>query len=298
MTFMKNILSSDLKYLRQDKGLPEEPKTTEPLEDKYPDTKKPFPEYKEAKKKQAGGLMERMQQNKQQEQGNAQQLASLLNSAVSKFRSLVFEVSGTEKVIEVTKAGNNLNMKVFEEKDSPTPSSEKTFQMPEFINFFMQKLAPRNPQQVAQELSNKGIAEVSKGSFACVRVAMKKANMEKYYTPEGELSDEPMFLVSKTYEIWDEEAMEAGDTDDKGYEFQDQQMSPAELEKELVSEPYGEWSNSTGTGWINTIDRIYDRDYFEKGVEKKYALHFKKLDGSELEPEDYAFINKLLKGGR
>ena len=98
----------------------------------------------------------------------------MLNSAIGKFRSLVFEVSGTEKIIEIDKTGETINMKVFEDKDSPTPSSEKKFKMPEFLNFFMQKLAPRNSQQVAQELSNKGIAEVNKGTFISVKVAMKK----------------------------------------------------------------------------------------------------------------------------
>lgn len=304
-------LSEDLKYLRQDKDLPEAPKTTEPLEDKYPDTKKPFPEYTKASlnylanKKEAAGLMDRIQQTQQKEQGNVQQMTSLLASAIDKFRSLVFEVSGTEKVIEVAKAGDGVKMQVFEDKDSPTPSSENKFGMPEFVNFFMQRLAPKNPQQVAQQLSSKGIAEVNKGTFACVRVAMKKKSWnvpypgdKAYYTSDGELSDEPMFLVSKTYEVWDEAALEAGETNERGYEFQDEQMSPADLERELVSEPYGEWSNSDNTGWLNTNSRIEDRDYFEKGLEKNYSLHFKKLDGSELDPADYAFINKLLKGGR
>jgi len=302
-------LSEDLNYLRQDKNLPEAPKTTEPLEDKYPDTKKPFPEYTKASlnylanKKNAAGLLDRIQQTQQKEQGNVQQMTSLLASAIDKFRSLVFEVSGTEKVIEVAKAGDGVKMQVFEDKDSPTPSSEKKFQMPEFVNFFMQRLAPKNPQQVAQQLSSKGIAEVNKGTFACVKVAMKKKasfsdEPQGYDEGDDELSDEPMFLVSKTYEIWDEEALEAGETNERGYEFQDEPTSPYDLQRELQSENYAEWSNGGNTGWLSTVDPIYDRRYFEKGEDTRYGLHFKKLDGSPLDKEDYAFIDKLRKGGR
>lgn len=181
---MARSVSADMKYLREDKDLPEKPKMTENLEEKYPDKKKPFPEYTSSKRnpsvkeglqylaneKTAGGLFDRVQK----QQGDAQQVSGLLNSAIGKFRSLVFEVSGTEKIIEIDKTGETINMKVFEDKDSPTPSSEKKFKMPEFLNFFMQKLAPRNSQQVAQELSNKGIAEVNKGTFISVKVAMKK----------------------------------------------------------------------------------------------------------------------------
>lgn len=174
---MKKHLSEDLKYLREDKDLPEKPKMTENLEEKYPDKKKPFPEYTAkanlaylANEKTAGGLLDRVQ--KQQE--GTQQISGLLQGAIDKFRSLVFEVAGSDKVIEVAKTGDSLDMKVYENKDTPTPSSEKKFKMPEFLNFFMQKLAPRNYQQVAQELSNKGVAEVNKGTFISVKIALKK----------------------------------------------------------------------------------------------------------------------------
>jgi hypothetical protein len=302
-------------------------KKTEKLEEKYPDAKKPFPEYKEASKrkpvntlkaslnylagneKEAGALMDRMQQKQQEGMGNMQQLASLLNGAFQKFRSLVFEVKGTDKVIEVAKSGAGLDMKVFEDKNSPTPSSEKKFQMPDFVNYFMQNIAPGNAQQVAQELSSKGLAEVSKNKFASVKASLKISSLQKkaeedlgypefkdggYYNSDGELSDIPMFLVNKTYEKWDEEAVDAGETDDNGFEFEDYAMSPAELAREIEDNNY-HWSNSDNTGWLETVDPIYDNDYFEKGIETKYGLHMRKIDGSDLDQEDYAFINGLMR---
>ena len=46
---MVRSVSADMKYLREDKDLPEKPKMTENLEEKYPDKKKPFPEYTSSK---------------------------------------------------------------------------------------------------------------------------------------------------------------------------------------------------------------------------------------------------------
>lgn len=182
-----NKFSSDLEYLRGQKTNNENEDLTENIEDKYSDTKKPFPKYKDiissvnkknAFKKQAGPLLDRLQQEKKKEQGNIQQLSSLISGAIEKFRSLIFEVKGSDKIIEIAKTGTGLDMKVFEDKDSVTPSSEKSFTFDNFLNFFMQKLAPQNPQQVAQELSNKGIAQVSKGSFASVKASLRKASYE------------------------------------------------------------------------------------------------------------------------
>lgn len=260
--------------------------------------------YLAGNEKEAGALMDRMQQKQQEGMGNMQQLASLLSGAFNKFRSLVFEVKGTDKVIEVAKSGAGLDMKVFEDKDSPTPSSEKKFQMPDFVNYFMQNIAPGNAQQVAQELSSKGLAEVSTNKFASVKASLRSKKAEDlgypefkdggYYNSDGELSDIPMFLVNKTYEKWDEEAVDAGETDDNGFEFEDYAMSPAELAREIEDNNY-HWSNSDNTGWLETVDPIYDNDYFEKGIETKYGLHMRKIDGSDLDQEDYAFINGLMR---
>ena len=47
------------------------------------------------------------------------------------------------------------------------------------------------------------------------------------------------FKVDKTYETWDEEALEAGETDDKGYDYEDEAMGLREVLRELhVSGPW------------------------------------------------------------
>ena len=208
-------ISASLEYLRNPKTENKSEKMTDNLEDKFADTKKPFPSQKSvvsaeenpadkndedfgkwvdeqevapktSKKKQAGPLLDRLNQNKPeggaltnriqqqktQDQGQMQQISGLISGAIDKFRSLVFEVKGTDKVIEVAKVGEGLDMKVFEDRDSPTPSSQKKYNMADFVNFFMQKLAPTNADQVAQALSTKGVAEINKGTYASVRASL------------------------------------------------------------------------------------------------------------------------------
>ena len=47
------------------------------------------------------------------------------------------------------------------------------------------------------------------------------------------------FKVDKTYETWDEEALQAGETDDKGYDYEDEPMGLREVLRELhVSGPW------------------------------------------------------------
>lgn len=316
---------SSIKYLRSPKTENKNKDMTENIEDKYPDTKKPFLKYKSSLReehaylasvnKQAGPLMDRLNKEQQkgeptgpladrlnktktQEQGNIQKLSGLIQGAIDKFRSLVFEVAGTDQVIEVAKSGNGVEMKVFEDKDSPTPSKEKKFGFNDFVTFFLNKLASNNAEKVAQELSSKGIAQVSKPVLASVKAFLQKKSNEdfsEYYDSDGNLSDKPMFLVNKTYEIITQESAEDSDVEDSGFEFKDEPMSPEELKYELSQENYLEWSNSDKTGWLSTVTPVEDRDYFEKGIEKYYSLHFKKLDGSPLEKKDYAFIDSLLR---
>lgn len=109
--------------------------------------------------------------------------------------------------------------------------------------------------------------------------------------PTGELSDEPMFLVNKTYETVTPESAEQGDAEDRGFVFEDKKMSPESLASEIRSENYSEWSSSDKTGWITAYDEDGD---FRTGERTNYSLHFKKLDGSELTSEDYDFIDHLM----
>lgn len=179
----------DLNFLRGKKEKNENEDLTENIEDKYPDTKKPFPKYTSAKRsslrkdheflastdKEAGALLDRIQQTK----APAQKLSGILQGAIDKFRSLVFEVSGSDKIIEVAKVGDGLEMKVFEDKDTPTPSSEKKLTFNSFLTLFMDKIVPSSGEEVAQELAEKGVAEVKRPFFASLKKALlRKASSE------------------------------------------------------------------------------------------------------------------------
>jgi hypothetical protein len=73
-----------------------------------------------------------------------------------------------------------------------------------------------------------------------------------------------LFNVSITYSTWNDEAYEAGDTDDKGFEIQDEKMDLRELIKtideggfnHLSTQPY----DGSGSVWISNADG--DTDMF------------------------------------
>lgn len=161
------------------------------VEDKYPDTKKPFPVDKKTDKKEAGALQDRL--------NHFNQFVTQLKGAIDKFRSLVFEVSGTDKVIEAAKTGTGVSLKTFEQKDSPTPSREQNFNFDRFVDFFFKKLAPNNSEAVLQDLMQDGVATISSPILA----SLKKASSEwkvKFLTMGNEqsyMNNLPKFLNKK-----------------------------------------------------------------------------------------------------
>ena len=85
------------------------------------------------------------------------------------------------------------------------------------------------------------------------------------------------FLVSKTYEIWDEEAYEAGDTDDRGFIFEDQRMTAREIIEEIVnngiqSASATNWKKQISNVWLSSNDGIQD---YQTGDTTYYSLHIK-----------------------
>lgn len=83
-------------------------------------------------------------------------------------------------------------------------------------------------------------------------------------------------LISKTYEIWTQDDLEIGDTDKKGFIFQDENYSFKDLLDELKDNYYHNLSSSMidSNTWISTIDDI---DY-QSGEETIYSLHFNGTD--------------------
>lgn len=297
---IKNFyFSNDLKYLRKQKDKEvENPDLTEKLEDKYPDTKKPFPDYKkngsftsmrkelDYLSKTAGALTERLNQVRTEEQTRMQKVSETINNAINKFRSLIFEVSGSDQVIEVVKTPSGIEMKIFEDKDSPTPSKEKKFGFGDFINFFFNKLARNNIDKALKDLSQKGVTEISRPILATVKAYLRSKS--------AAAEDSKKFLVSKTYEVYDTSSLDEVEEKEFGFVYKDKPMSLEEIKDEIESEGYSEWSNSDNTGWLSTVDPLKDTNFFKKGEEKFYQLHFKKLDGSKLSKQDYALINSFV----
>jgi len=108
-----------------------------------------------------------------------------------------------------------------------------------------------------------------------------------------DLQDSPPWTYSVTYSRWDEEALEAGDTDDKGFEIEDAEVEDLE---ELLSDVEGianwvEWSSSPpdGHSWI-----ISEGDQDPSGEITNYALHIKRPDGQPLSKNEIATITKHL----
>tara|TARA_R110002096_G_scaffold291900_1_gene486118 strand:+ start:2886 stop:3194 length:309 start_codon:yes stop_codon:yes gene_type:complete len=83
-------------------------------------------------------------------------------------------------------------------------------------------------------------------------------------------------LLSTTFETWNQEDLEHGDTDKKGFIFQNEEYSFNDLLEELEDECYHHLSNSIldSSTWISTDSNI---DY-RSGEETIYSLHFNGTD--------------------
>lgn len=89
------------------------------------------------------------------------------------------------------------------------------------------------------------------------------------------------FIVSKYYEIWDEEALEAGETDDKGADFEKVRMTAREAVNEVKDLGAFEFSESPfrveeavrmGRIWLNAVD---DDINYRTGERTQYSLFIK-----------------------
>jgi hypothetical protein len=103
------------------------------------------------------------------------------------------------------------------------------------------------------------------------------------------------YLTSMTYEVWDEEAVEAGDTDDKGWDYQDSHFDS--LEEAVSSASYDaswlEWSSSSPgpRDWIVSQD---DQD-FRTGERTVNHLFVERADKVPLSKDEIRYITKELR---
>lgn len=118
------------------------------------------------------------------------------------------------------------------------------------------------------------------------RVANKKRAQE---------GDKP-FRVGVTYEVWDDESLEIGDTDEKGWEVE---MEPADLlDIADYVHKYGPFNEASsypsqpGDWWTN-----FDADEnFETGARTNYSIFVEYDDGSQLDQRDFDIVSKIVSG--
>jgi hypothetical protein len=110
------------------------------------------------------------------------------------------------------------------------------------------------------------------------------------------ISENKKFKYSISFESWDEESLEMGETDNRGYEYQDEVANIGDILFKANTE-YGIYYPSSFGNWEST-EPLEDRDFFEKGIRKYFYLHIINEDGTEISNEENDFITFLLSDGR
>lgn len=110
------------------------------------------------------------------------------------------------------------------------------------------------------------------------------------------ISPNKKFKYSITFESWDEDSLEMGQTDERGFEVEETIDTIGDILYE-ANTTYGIYMPVSFGTWESTEPQE-DRDFFEKGIRKYYALHIKNEDGTEISQEESDFISFLLSDGR
>jgi hypothetical protein len=110
------------------------------------------------------------------------------------------------------------------------------------------------------------------------------------------ISPKKKFKYYISFESWDEESLEVGQTDNRGIEVEDSIDTIGEILYEANTK-YGIYYPLSFGGWEST-EPEEDRDFWEKGIRKYYALHITNEDGTEISQEESNFISFLLSDGR
>ena len=105
-----------------------------------------------------------------------------------------------------------------------------------------------------------------------------------------------LFKYSITFQETTEDSREVSDFSDSGYIIENETDTIGNILKK-ANEVYGIYYPISFGGWESTYPE-QDRDYFEKGIEKYYALFIKNEDGTDITTEEYDFITYLLSNGQ
>ena len=110
------------------------------------------------------------------------------------------------------------------------------------------------------------------------------------------INQKKQFKYSITFSSWDEDSLEAGETNDRGFEVKDDTDTIGEI-LYLANDRYGIYYPLSFGGWEST-EPEQDTDYWEKGINKYYTLHITNTDGTDITQEENDFITFLLSNGR
>ena len=110
------------------------------------------------------------------------------------------------------------------------------------------------------------------------------------------ISPNKKFKYSISFESWDEESLEAGQSDVRGYEVDDNVEAIGDILYE-ANTTYGIYMPVSFGNWEST-EPEEDRDFWEKGIRKYYTLHITNDDGTQISQEENDFITYLLSDGR
>jgi hypothetical protein len=110
------------------------------------------------------------------------------------------------------------------------------------------------------------------------------------------ISPNKNFKYSISVESWDEDSLEVGETDDRGYVVEDAVEEIGDILLQ-ANTTYGIYMPFAFGRWEST-QPDEDADFYEKGISKFYTLYITNEDGSEITDEENDFITFLLSDGR
>jgi hypothetical protein len=110
------------------------------------------------------------------------------------------------------------------------------------------------------------------------------------------ISPNKNFKYSISVESWDEDSLEVGETNDRGFVIEDTVEEIGDILLE-ANTTYGIYMPFAFGRWEST-QPDEDADFYEKGIRKFYTLHITNEDGTEITDEENDFITFLLSDGR
>lgn len=110
------------------------------------------------------------------------------------------------------------------------------------------------------------------------------------------ISPNKKFKYSITFQSWDEESLEIGETDDKGFDVENEVESIGDI-LYSANTTYGIYYPVSFGIWEST-EPVEDSKFYEKGIRTYYSLHISNEDGTPISEEENSFITFLLSDGR